>query len=295
MKPEEEKSEAEKHLNIAKYKIQELEKKRNALLDEFDTKGQNVFTDNSLKDLIECKENLVENYAKKEVDLRTIESKLDNLRNEKDSAQKQLDQLMNAEKDNSEVTIKLKDCREKIMAIVTVNLIGNESDERYNDKVVIEAERQLTLMTKELDNETKRFDDQENILEMRLNNTRADLSSKMNTNTMSAKELDAINPKIVNLSQEVAELAKKVKIGKPQSSRQLEELNEKIENLRESSTMNSETLDRKTKELVEISGQITDNTKNKELVLKKQDLDDLNNKLGMLDTEFKSHESKLLT
>jgi hypothetical protein len=34
----------------------------------------------------------------------------------------------------------------------------------------------------------------------------------------------------------------------------LDDLNEKIENLRESSAMNSETLDRKTKELVEISG-----------------------------------------
>jgi predicted nuclease with TOPRIM domain len=45
-----------------------------------------MFTDNSLKELLECKESLQQNYAKKESELHNIETKLEALRNEKDAA-----------------------------------------------------------------------------------------------------------------------------------------------------------------------------------------------------------------
>jgi hypothetical protein len=48
---------------------------------------------------------------------------------------------MSADKDNSEVSIKLKDCKEKILAIVTITIIGVDNDERYNDRFLVESEK----------------------------------------------------------------------------------------------------------------------------------------------------------
>ena len=263
MRPEEERGDVERNINIVKYKISELEKKRNELLEMFETMDAQIFTENTIQELIQCKEDLVKSYSKKENEIKNIENKLEQLRQEKDTVQRQLDQVNNADRDSSEVTIKLKDCRDKILGLITINLIGNETDERYYEKILNEAEKQLIALTKEMENDKKKFDEQENNIQTRLDNTKAELATKWGAVNGSERELSTIEQKMSLLTKELNELTKRTR-NKPRNIDQsIEEINQKLENLRETRRLINDSMNNKNKELIDLSGQLNENTKNK--------------------------------
>lgn len=278
-------------MNIVKYKISELERKRNELLEQFENQDAQVFTDNTIQELIQCKEDLVKSYSKKENEMKNIEDKLEQLRQEKDGLQRQLDQVYNADRDGSETAIKLKDCREKILGILTITIMGYEADDKLNDKVLFEAQNQLTAITKEMETDKKKFDDQENSIQTKLDNTKSELAARWGAVSQSEKELGTIEQKMSLLTKDLNELAKRTR-NKPRNIDQsLDEINQKLDNLRETRRLTNDNMNNKNKEMIELSGQITETTKNKDMILKKQDFDALQNKLATINQEYQSLES----
>lgn len=263
MKPVENKSEIERSLNIIKFRISELQRQRNILLKSLEDNGAQVFSENSMEELNRCKEELTNNYKKKEEDLVILEEKLETLRKKKDTLQKQLDQIQYLERDQSEINIKIKDYRERIMQLITVDLVGNESDAKLNEKVLVKAQAQLESMTKEITSESERLEEQEQNMENDLNNFRASLSSKEGLSENNENELRTTKVKIQNLTVELEKFNKQNKGSKKNLDDDLEGMEDNMENLKDNLAMFNENKDRRTKELVEISEKMRNNAKNK--------------------------------
>jgi len=266
MKSVDGKNDIERGLNIVRFRISEIQKQRDTLVAYFESSDAELFSDNTIEELLRVKEGINQSYKKKDEESALLDEKLDTLRKNKDTLQKQLEQIQHLEKDQSEITIRIKDYRERILQIVPVDIIGNETDIKLNEKVLNKAQINLDSLNKEVNIESQKLDEQEQSLENDLNNFRASLSSKEGLNANDENEFRNVNQKIARLMEEINKFGKLPKGGKSNLEEEIEAINNKIENLRDNLEMFNESVTLKTKKLLETSEQMTKNAKNKVII-----------------------------
>ena len=263
MKPVESKTELERSLNITKFRISEINRQKEQLMADFEENDVQIFEGNSLEELNKCKEDIITSYKKKEGDLETLDGKIDAVRKNKEELQRQLDQIQHLERDQSEINIKIKDYRERILQIITIDLVGNESDAKLNEKVLNKAQLQTDMLLKEVTNESQKIEQQEQNIEGDLNNFRSSLSSKEGLVENSEVELRTNLQKIQRLSDEVNRLTRTAKGSKKSFEEDLAAINEKIDDLKEDVATYNQNISQRTKELMEATGKVSSNAKNK--------------------------------
>lgn len=101
------------------------------------------------------------------------------------------------------MTIKLKDCREKLKNYIAVSFVGNEIDEKYNEKIYKEGTAQLNKMVQEKETEQKKYEEQDQAIDNHCNKVLSDLSSNKTTNLSAQKEFEALNLKLGTLQREI--------------------------------------------------------------------------------------------
>lgn len=267
MKPVDAKSQIVNSLNIVDFRISEIEKHKETLLAYFEDHGARVFNENSFEDLMKCKDELVKNFKRKEEDLVTVDERLVNLRKNKDGLQKQLEQMQFLERDQSEINIKVKDYRERILQVISIDLAGNETDKKLNEMVLNRSQGQYEVLSKEVNSETQKIEQQEQAIENDLNNFRSSLSSKVGLIDNNENEFRMSNDKIQRLTGEVSRLSKAAKSGQSGVEQELEALNEQIDDLKENVALYNDNLNKRTKEMFELSEQMSSSAKNKVITL----------------------------
>lgn len=263
MKPLEGKPELEGRLNVLKFRISDLQKRKETVLADIETEGNQIFTENSIDELYKCKEQLVQQYKRKDEVLGAIDEKLDNFRKSKDEKQRQLDQLQFSDRDQSETSIKIKDYRERILQLINVDLSGNETDAKLNEKVLKTAQSQVDSLTKEVNTESQKLEDQEQNMENELNNYRSSLSSKEGLNDNNEHELVTTTQKIQLLADEIAKFNKNPKGNKKTVDDEIAKVNDSIDDCKENLAIDNDKLNKLTKELVETTEKIRNSAKNK--------------------------------
>ena len=246
-----------------RFRISELQKQRDTLVNYFESSNAQMFTENTIEELLRVKEDIAKNYKKKDEESVMLDEKLDALRKNKDALQKQLEQIQFLEKDQSEITIRIKDYRERILQIVSVDIVGNETDIKLNEKVLNKAQITLESLNKEVNIETQKLDEQEQSVEGDLNNFRSSLSSKEGLNVNDENELRNTTQKIARLMEEISKSKSLPKGGSNSLDEEIEAIANKIENLKENLEAFNESVTRKTEEIVNNSEQMTKIAKNK--------------------------------
>lgn len=263
VRPDQEKAELEHNLSIIRYKMSENEKKKEEVLQQFEIYQHQIFTDNSIEDLKKGRDDFLKAFSKKENDLKTCETKLEEQRQEKEVKLKKLESLQSSDKEISEINIKLKDCRDKLVDLAELDTSNLPMDDKYNDKIYNDSQTRLNTLVKEVESEKRKRDEEENKIETLLNEARAELSHKQGLLELKNQEFDQTNIKIASLSKEVIELSRITKNKPRNSNNALEDINDQIDNLKETSDSFSMAYDKKTNELMDLTNQITGFSKTK--------------------------------
>jgi len=265
MKPVDGRIDIETAVRIVKRDIEEVQRQRDALLTYFEENDVETFSDNSSEELVKCKDEVVRSCQKKEEEIVLVDQKLEGLRKKKEDLQKQLEELSNLNKDSTESAVRTKDYRNRILEIIPVELVGNETEIKLNEKVLNKAQIQLETWEKEVKTESAKLEEQERASENDLKNFGSGLASKEGLYMNDETEYKNIGAKIQRLTEEIKQAGggRQNQGGRSAIDNELERISDNMENLKDNLGNYNDNLNQKTKELVEITEQMGKNAQNK--------------------------------